>query len=126
MKNTKLTLAAILFALFLVLGANNKAQAQDVIAAANNLVNLQVDVHDIDITVVDVVDVSNVLNQNDVDIIDDILILSRNDELLTNVLKDADIITGNQVVVGVVVNLLGGVEQILVADKDLFKQGKKK
>jgi hypothetical protein len=36
-------------------------------------------------------------------------------------LRDAEIITGNQVVVGVVVDLLGNVTQILVADKKSLK-----
>lgn len=103
--------------LTMAFSVSNSAKAQitgpDVIAAAGNLVNVQVG--NIDINAVDVVDVSNVLNNNDVRIIRDILILSQNDELLTNLLRDAEIIKNNQVVVGVVVNALGGVEQILVA-----------
>jgi hypothetical protein len=41
-------------------------------------------------------------------------------------LRDANIITGNQVVVGAVVNALGQVTQVLVADKDILKMKKAK
>jgi len=58
-----------------------------------------------DITVADLVDVSNVLNNNQIDILDNVLnnspILSNNSQILTNLLRDANLITDNQVVVGV-------------------------
>ena len=61
-----------------------------------------------DITVEDVIDVNNVLNNNEVRILNNVLnnspILSNNSEILTNLLRDANIITDNQIVVGV----LGG------------------
>jgi hypothetical protein len=124
MKNTKLTLAAMVFALFFALGANNKAQAQitgtDVIAAAGNLVNVQVG--NIDINVVDVVDVSNVLNQNDVTVIANILNGITIDDTLNNLFRDAEIITGNQIVVGV----LSDQTTFYIADKALFKKPKNK
>jgi hypothetical protein len=60
-----------------------------------------------DITVVDLSN-SNVLNNNKVDILKNVLnnspIASNNSEILTNLLRGANIITGNQIVVGV----LGG------------------
>ncbi len=72
---------------------------------------------------VDVVDVSNVLNNNTVTVValNNILNNITIDNVLNNLLRDAHIITGNQVVVGVVVDLLGNVTQILVADKKLLK-----
>ncbi len=104
--------------MFLALSfTTNSSQAQitdagDVILAAGNLVNVQIG--DININAVDVVDVTNVLNNNDVqvivDIIDDVTI----DNVLNNLLRDAEIIKNNQIVVGVVLNLLGEVEQVLV------------
>jgi hypothetical protein len=39
------------------------------------------------------------------------------DNVLNGLLRGAQIIDGNQVVVGVVVNALGEAEQVLVADK---------
>lgn len=58
-----------------------------------------------DVTVADLVDVSNVLNNNQVDILNNVLnnspILSNNSDILTNLLRDANLITDNQVVVGV-------------------------
>ncbi len=107
------------FALFLAISFTTKStQAQitdgtDVIAAAGNLVNVQVG--NINVNLVDVVDVTNVLNNNDVQILSDILNNLTIDNVLNNLLRDADIIKNNQVVVGVVVNALGEVTQILVA-----------
>jgi hypothetical protein len=61
-----------------------------------------------DITLMDVVDVNNVLNNNQVEVLKNFLnrspIASNNSEILTNLLRDANLITGNQIVVGV----LGG------------------
>jgi hypothetical protein len=63
-----------------------------------------------DITLEDLVDVSDVLNDNNVEALNNILnrspILSNNSEILTNLLRDADIIDETQVVVGV---LSGGI-----------------
>ena len=86
--------------------------APDVIAAAGNLVNVQVG--DVNVNAVDVIDVTNVLNNNDVRVLNNILNDLEIDNVLNNLLRDAEIIKDNQVVVGVVVNLLGGVEQVLV------------
>jgi hypothetical protein len=103
----------------------NSAKAQvalptvsEINVAVGNLVTIQgVDVNVIlqDITIQDVIDVSNVLNNNNVDL--NILRTVTIDNVLNNTLRDADFLNDNQVVVGVVLNLLGGVEQILVADK---------
>src|SRR5262249_39279376 len=58
-----------------------------------------------DITVADVVDVNDVLNENKVRILDNVLnnnpILNNNSDILTNLLRDADILNDVQVVVGV-------------------------
>ena len=117
--------------LTIAFGVSNSSKAQittgdQILAAAGNLVNVQVG--SINVNAVDVIDVSNVLNNNTVTItaLNDILNNLTIDNVLNNLLRDADIITGNQVVVGVVVDLLGNVTQILVADKALFKQPKKK
>lgn len=68
-----------------------------------------------DITVEDVVDVENVLNNNKIDILNNVLnnnvIASNNSNFLNNLLRNADIIEDNQVVVGV---LSGG--QFVVQD----------
>ncbi len=58
-----------------------------------------------DITLEDLVDVNDVLNDNNVEVLNNVLnrspILSNNSEILTNLLRDADIIDDVQVVVGV-------------------------
>ncbi len=98
--------------------------ATDVILAAGNLVNIQVGDVNVqaqnilnNLTVNDVIDVTNVLNGNDVRVLNNIL--NNNtvtlDNVLNNLLRDADIIKNNQVVVGVVVDALTGTLQILVA-----------
>ena len=90
----------------------------DINVAAGNLITIQgIDVNVVlqDITIQDLVDVSNVLNNNNVDL--NILRTVTIDNVLNNLLRDAAFLNDNQVVVGVVLNVLGGVEQILVADK---------
>ncbi len=71
-----------------------------------NVQNIAVNVGDITIT--DVVDVSNVLNNNQVEILKNVLnnspIASNNSDFLNDLLRDANLITDNQIVVGV----LGG------------------
>jgi hypothetical protein len=58
-----------------------------------------------DITLADLVNVDNVLNNNNVQILDNVLnhspILSNNSNILTNLLRNASILNQNQVVVGV-------------------------
>lgn len=68
-----------------------------------------------DITLEDLVDVDNVLNNNQVDILRNAIqnnpILSNNSNVLNNLLRDANLITENQIVVGV---LTGG--QFVIQD----------
>jgi hypothetical protein len=63
-----------------------------------------------DITLEDLVDVSNVLNNNEIRILNNVLnrspILSNNSEILTNLLREANLLNEVQVVVGV---LSGGI-----------------
>jgi len=58
-----------------------------------------------DITVADLVDVENVLNNNNIEALNNVLnnspIASNNSDILTNLLRDANILTDTQVVVGV-------------------------
>src|SRR5688572_9477895 len=106
----------------LFMSTSAKAQIIDfpqVLAAAGNLVNLQIG--DVNVNAVDVVDVSDVLNGTDVTAIVQILKDVKIDNVLNNLLRDADIIRGTQVVVGVVVNALGEATQIMVADKKSLK-----
>jgi len=90
-----------------------KAQAQQVNVGQllSGLVN--VNVSNVDVDVVDVVDVSNVLNNNQVDILRNAIqhnpIASNNQDVLNNLLQNADIIDDVTVVVGV----LGGVLYVL-------------
>jgi hypothetical protein len=113
----------IAFSLFVAMAfTTNSVKAQVTVpelnVAVGNLVSVQgVDVSVIlqDIQITDVIDVSNVLNNNDVDL--SILRTITIDNVLNNTLRDAEFLNDNQVVVGLVVNLLGGVEQVLVADK---------
>jgi hypothetical protein len=71
-----------------------------------NVQNVAVNIGDITLT--DVVDVSNVLNNNQIEVLTDLInnspIASNNSNFLNDLLRDAEIITDNQIVVGV----LGG------------------
>jgi hypothetical protein len=113
------------FSLVLALSFANSAKAQitsatDVIAAANNLVNVQIG--DINVNAVDVVDVSNVLNNNNVRLLNNILNNLTIDNVLNDLLRDADIIKNNQVVVGAIVNVLGETTGLLVARQGLLRR----
>jgi hypothetical protein len=110
-------IAMVLSFVMAVVFATNTAKAQivsapDVIAAAGNLVNVQVG--DVNVNAVDVIDVTNVLNNNDIRVLNDIIDDINIDNVLNNLLRDAEIIKNNQIVVGVVLNVLGGVDQIFV------------
>ncbi len=115
----------------------NSAKAQitsapDVIAAANNLVNIQVGDVNVqaqnilnNLTITDVIDVTNVLNGNDVRVLNNIL--NKNtvtlDNVLNNLLRNAELIKNNQVVVGVVLNAVtGAVESVLVAKQGQLRK----
>jgi hypothetical protein len=78
-----------------------------------NVQNVEVDVIEGDVTITDVVDVTNVLNNNQIDILRNAIqnnpIASNNSNFLNDLLRDANIITGNQIVVGV----LGGTFLVL-------------
>jgi len=69
----------------------------------SGLINVNVNVQDI--TVEDVIDVEDVLNNNEVRVLNNVLnnspILSNNSDILTNLLREADILNDLQVVVGV-------------------------
>jgi hypothetical protein len=73
-----------------------------------NLQNVTLNLLTGDITATDVVDVTNVLNNNQIRVLTDLInnspIASNNSNFLNDLLRDANIITGNQIVVGV----LGG------------------
>jgi hypothetical protein len=120
MKKIVAVLSICAVALFATTSA--KAQIVDfpqVLAAAGNLVNVQVG--DVNVNVVDVVDVSDVLNGVDVTVLVDILQDVQIDNVLNGLLRGARIIDGNQVVVGAIVNALGETEQLLVADKTALR-----
>ncbi len=95
----------------------NQNQTANVGQLVSGLINVNVGAVQVDIDTGDitVVDVDNVLNNNEIRILNNVLnnntILSNNSNFLNNLLQDAEIITDNQVVVGV---LSGGI--IVVQD----------
>ena len=80
-----------------------KAQPVNVGQLLSGLIN--VNVSNVDVDVVDVVDVSNVLNNAQIDILRNAIqhnpIASNNQDVLNNLLREADIIDDVTVVVGV-------------------------
>lgn len=101
----------LVVALFLTMGivSINQLKAQtgnatsNVGQAASGLINVNVGA--VNVNAVDLVDVNNVLNNNDVRILDNILnhspIASYNSNFLNNLLREANLITDNQIVVGI-------------------------
>lgn len=88
--------------------AAQSEQATNVGQLVSGLINVNVGAVAVnigDITVDDVVDVQNVLNNAEIRILNNVLnnspILSNNSEILTNLLREADILTDTQVVVGI-------------------------
>ena len=120
MKKFLVAFSMMLAVLFTATSAKAQITNEEIIQAAQGLVTVQVG--SVNVNAVDVVDVSDVLNNNTVTVValNDILNNLSIDNVLNNLLRDAEIITGNQVVVGVIVNVLGGVEQVLVADRALL------
>ena len=109
MKNVKLFFAAMFMLTFISFGAQAQSQQRtNVGQVVSGLINVNVGAVAVnigDITLEDLVDVSDVLNDNEVRILNNVLnnspIASNNSQILTNLLRNADIITENQVVVGV-------------------------
>jgi hypothetical protein len=84
----------------------NKKTTAGVGQLVQGLVNVNVgSINVSDITVQDLVDVTDVLNNNQIDVLRNSInkneIASRNQNLLNNLLREANLITDNQTVVGV-------------------------
>ena len=113
MRNQLKALAAILVAVCTLAAAPAGARAQsqqdtNVGQVVSGLVNVNVGAVAVnigDITLEDLIDVEDVLNNNEIRILNNVLnrspILSNNSNFLTNLLRDAEIIDETQVVVGV-------------------------
>lgn len=118
MKKRILAIALSVMSLFVLAPTMNEVSAQstqrtNVGQLVSGLVNVNVGAVAVnigDITLEDLVDVDNVLNDLQIDILNNVLnnspIASNNSEILTNLLRNADIIDETQVVVGV---LSGGI-----------------
>ena len=110
MKNVKLFFAAMLMFAMISVGAEAQQRA-NVGQLVRGLINVNIGAVQVDVELDNVlnnftlVNVENVLNDADIDILNNVLnrspILSNNRDILTNLLRDAEIITDNQVVVGV-------------------------
>lgn len=114
MKNF-VVVALLLFATSIALPnsaqAQNKKQSETkkqfgVGQLVQGLVNVNVGAINVsDITVQDLVDVNNVLNNNQVQVLNRSInrneVASRNQNLLNNLLRNANLITDNQIIVGV-------------------------
>lgn len=105
-----------LLVVFMMLAGSVMAQSQqrtNVGQLVSGLINVNVGAVAVnigDVTLEDLVDVGDVLNNNNIEALNNVLnrspILSNNSEILTNLLRDADILNDAQVVVGV---LSGGI-----------------
>jgi hypothetical protein len=101
-----LALLTAMLASFAFVSAVGAAPRATIGTLLSGLIN--VNVGDVTVTDVVVVDVNDVLNDNQVEILNNVLnnspIASNNSNILTNLLRGANLITENQIVVGV----LGG------------------
>ena len=115
MKNVKLFFAAMF--MFALISVNAEAQQRaNVGQALSGLINVNIGAVQVDVELDNVlnnftlVNVEDVLNDANIEILNNALnnneVASRNQNFLNNLLRDANIITDNQVVVGV---LSGGI-----------------
>jgi hypothetical protein len=122
----KKTFIAVAMFFALIVAGNNTAYAQsnqplNVGQLVSGLINVNVGAVAVnigDITVADLVDIGDVLSENrEIRILNNVLnnnpIASNNSEVLTNLLRDADILTDTQVIVGVLSGGLFVVQDIL-------------
>jgi hypothetical protein len=120
----KLLIITAMFFAVSVIGSNAaKAQSEQPLNVGQlvaGLINVNIGAVAVnigDITVADLVDVGDVLSDNrDIRILNNILnnspILSNNSDILTNLLREADILTDTQVVVGVLSGGLFAIQDI--------------
>jgi len=120
----KLLIVVAMFFAVSVIGSNaakaQSEQATNVGQLVAGLINVNIGAVAVnigDITVADLVDVGDVLSDNrDIRILNNILnnspILSNNSDILTNLLREADILTDTQVVVGVLSGGLFAIQDI--------------
>lgn len=108
MKNFKVSIMVMMFALFSIAAQAQQDQRVGVGQLVRGLVNVNVGAIAAnvgDITVADLVNVEDVLNDNVVEVLNNSInrneIASRNQDFLNNLLREAELITDNQVVVGV-------------------------
>ncbi len=109
-------MALAMFTFFSFDAQAQRGQRANVGQAVAGLINVNIGAIQVDVQVDNVlnnftlVNVENVLNDANIEILNNVLnnspILSNNSEILTNLLRDANLITGNQIVVGV---LSGGI-----------------
>lgn len=111
-------MAALLLMLVSFAASAQQVQRTGVGQLVQGLVNVNVGAVAVnigDITVADLVDVENVLNDNVIEVLNNSInrneIASRNQDFLNDILREADLITDNQVVVGI---LSGG--QFVIQD----------
>ncbi len=124
MKKLLLALSMFVAVAFTTNSAKAQITATDVNTAVGNLVavngvDVNVVLQNININDVIDVDISNVLNNNDIRVLTDFLKNITIDNVLNNLLRDADILNNNQVVIGI----LNGV--LLVTDQSNLKGAKK-
>jgi hypothetical protein len=120
----KLLIVVAMFFAVSVIGSNAaKAQSEQPLNVGQlvaGLINVNIGAVAVnigDITVSDLVDVGDILSDNrDIRILNNILnnspILSNNSDILTNLLREADILTDTQVVVGVLSGGLFAIQDI--------------
>ena len=106
MKKAKVLLAAIAIAcLSITVQAQQQTGVGQLLAGLVNVNVGAIAVNVGDITVEDLVDVEDVLNDAKIDILNNSInnneVASRNQDFLNDILRDAELITDNQVVVGV-------------------------
>jgi len=95
-------------------GGGKAGNKQGLGQLVSGLVNVNVGA--VNVQAVDLVDVSNVLNDNRVDVLRNAIqnnpVASNNSDFLNNALRDANLITDNQVVVGVLSGPAGALQLV--------------
>lgn len=118
MKKILVAFTMMLAVAFTTTSAKAQTSSEAVNTVVAGLIGLNVNVQDVaivvedvitigDITITDVIDVSNVLNKNEIKILNDFIVTIDVDNVLNNILQNADILNNNVIVVGLLSNLDG-------------------
>ena len=110
----------IVFLFLIFLSFSKNVQASDftsaiVIGAANKLATIQI--YNINISSIDVTDVTNDLEPGHIHVLNDMLMKVESDNVLNRLMRRAKLISNKEIVVGVITTTVGEIDTVFVAKR---------